>query len=260
MKDLNIYYFSGTGNTKVLVDEMAEYFKNNNYSVYKHRIEKARPEDVVKKGLICFAFPVAIHTTYPFVRKFIENIEYNKDMAVFGFTTLGGNYSGVSHYFNKLFKNKDCKYLGLEEFSTQNNFMQKSIDERVVKSKMEKAKENIKVFSDKMISEEKISYKKRPLTDMFVPMANQKWMWTLTQKFLGMKVNHKKCISCGICVDICPVANIEFEGDYPEIKNNCESCMRCFSFCPQKAIEIKSKHEIKRYKAIKLNKLIEDEV
>ena len=260
MKDLNIYYFSGTGNTKVLVDEMAESFKNNNYSVYKHRIEKTKPDDVVKKGLICFAFPVAIHTTYPFVRNFIENIEFNKDMTVFGFTTLGGDYSGVPYYFHKLFKKKDCKYLGLKEFSTQNNFMQKSIDERVVKSKMEKAKVDIKDFSDKIINEEKIAYKKRPLTDMFVPMANQKWMWTLTQKSLGMQVNHKKCISCGICVDICPVGNIEFEGEYPEIKKNCESCMRCFSFCPQKAIEIKSNHEIKRHRAINLNEIIEDEV
>src|SRR6056297_2930221 len=115
MKDLNIYYFSGTGNTKVLVDEMVEYFENNNYNVYKHRIEKTKSNDVVNEGLVSFAFPVAIHTTYPFVRKFIENIDFNENMIVFGFTTLGGDYSGVPYYFYKLFRKKDCVYLGTEE-------------------------------------------------------------------------------------------------------------------------------------------------
>ncbi|MGM0640958.1 MAG: EFR1 family ferrodoxin [Thermotogota bacterium] len=259
MKELNIYYFSGTGNTKILVDEIANYFKKKYYEVHKHKIEKIKSEEVVKSGLICFAFPVAIHTTYPFVRKFIENIEFNKDMTIFGFTTLGGDYSGVPYYFHKLFKKKDCEYLGLEEFSTQNNFMQKSINNDKAKAKLEKAKEDIKTFSNKIMNREKIEYIKKPLTDMFVPLANQKWMWKLTQKSLGMKINQKKCISCGICVELCPVKNIVYVGDYPEIKNDCESCMRCFSFCPQQAIEINSKDEIKKYRAISLEEILQDE-
>lgn len=260
MKDLNIYYFSGTGNTKVLVNEMADYFEKNDYNVFMHTIEKTNPKDVVKKGLICFAAPVAIHTTYPFVREFIENIDFNKDMKIFSFTTLGGDYSGVPYYFHKLFKKKECVYFGTKEFSTQNNFMQKNIDEKMANAKLEKAKEDIILFADKIMNDEKIEFIKRPMTDMFVPMANQKWMWKLTQKFLGMHINENKCISCGICANICPVGNIEFVDQYPEIKNNCQSCMRCFSYCPQKAIEVKSKEDIKRHRALSLKNIIEDEV
>ena len=46
-----------------------------------------------------------------------------------------------------------------------------------------------------------------------------------------------KCISCGMCVKLCPLIDIELYNGRPKWKGNCTHCMACISYCPQTAIE-----------------------
>lgn len=61
-----------------------------------------------------------------------------------------------------------------------------------------------------------------------------------------------KCIKCGLCVSICPTANITFENKVPVFANKCCLCTRCYNFCPVNAIQITGKTsddmKFKRYK------------
>ncbi len=52
-----------------------------------------------------------------------------------------------------------------------------------------------------------------------------------------------KCTSCGICVDICPVKNIELVDKKPVWKHHCELCCGCIHNCPVQAIQAGSKTE-----------------
>ncbi len=55
-----------------------------------------------------------------------------------------------------------------------------------------------------------------------------------------MPVNKSKCISCGSCVEICPVGAIYF-GDDGRAQIDEEKCIRCGSCeatCPVDAIKI----------------------
>lgn len=45
-----------------------------------------------------------------------------------------------------------------------------------------------------------------------------------------------KCNGCGICVQVCPVANIQLLNDKPEWLHHCENCLACYNCCPQQAI------------------------
>ena len=53
-----------------------------------------------------------------------------------------------------------------------------------------------------------------------------------------MKVNPKKCISCGTCVAICPVEAISFDesGKAKIDKTKCIHCGACRASCPVSAI------------------------
>jgi ferredoxin len=46
-----------------------------------------------------------------------------------------------------------------------------------------------------------------------------------------------RCTSCGQCVKVCPVANIELKDGHPAWLHHCEQCMACLQWCPQEAIE-----------------------
>ncbi len=47
-----------------------------------------------------------------------------------------------------------------------------------------------------------------------------------------------RCISCGVCVKICPRGNIRLEAGKPVFGSSCIGCLSCVQFCPKQAIDI----------------------
>ena len=45
------------------------------------------------------------------------------------------------------------------------------------------------------------------------------------------------CISCGQCVENCPMNNITLESGKPTWGKQCTHCMACICYCPTEAIE-----------------------
>ncbi|MDN5342576.1 EFR1 family ferrodoxin [Oceanotoga sp. DSM 15011] len=252
-KVLNIIYFSGTGNTKTLVDETISFFEEKDYTINKFKLENLKDVSFLNEDDInCIAFPVAVHTTYPFVREFIEELPIGK-FNFFVFTTLAGPYSGVPKYIKNEFSKKGYNILGIKEITMPSNLVPKSIDELKNNSIKTKAIDKLKDFLEKVINQNKDIPKNKFLTDMFIPVANSKWIWNFMQKFLKLHIDENECINCGLCSRICPVSNIIKE-DYPKIMDNCQSCMRCISYCPKKAIK-SGKKDFMQYKALPISKL-----
>jgi ferredoxin len=45
------------------------------------------------------------------------------------------------------------------------------------------------------------------------------------------------CISCGLCVRVCPVGNVELVEGRPAWQHRCEHCLACLQYCPARAID-----------------------
>lgn len=45
------------------------------------------------------------------------------------------------------------------------------------------------------------------------------------------------CVSCGKCVQVCPLSNVRLEGGRPVWGRDCTHCMACICRCPAEAIE-----------------------
>ncbi len=52
---------------------------------------------------------------------------------------------------------------------------------------------------------------------------------------MAMKINDE-CISCGTCVETCPVGSIVESGDSYSISEDCTECGVCVDSCPVDAI------------------------
>jgi len=54
------------------------------------------------------------------------------------------------------------------------------------------------------------------------------------------ELNQKKCVKCGLCIDVCPVgAAAAGEADYPRFDlETCIGCAQCIGMCPEMALKI----------------------
>ena len=50
-------------------------------------------------------------------------------------------------------------------------------------------------------------------------------------------LSNDKCISCGKCVEVCPLQNITLQDGRPKWNGHCTMCMACYHHCPVNAIQ-----------------------
>jgi ferredoxin/flavodoxin len=55
------------------------------------------------------------------------------------------------------------------------------------------------------------------------------------------------CVSCGVCVKVCPAKNITLEDGRPVFHHQCESCVACIQYCPKKAINFENKTQKRKH-------------
>ena len=82
-KQVQFFYFSGTGNTFLVVNKMREVLEELGAEVELLRLEESSPADVDLAKTIGVGFPVAILSTYPLVWNFIENLPRAQGTEIF---------------------------------------------------------------------------------------------------------------------------------------------------------------------------------
>jgi len=253
-KNIDFYYFSGTGNTLLVVKKMKEVFESKGVAVTLFPIEKSDPTKVNLQHVIGFAFPVAIQGTYPFVWNFIESLPLTEDTKIFMIDTLQKFSGGVVGNIKKIVKKKGYEPIGAKEIKMNNNFLPESIDQdkndKIIKEGIEEAAE----FA-KDILHDRTEWKRVPIiSDIFSFFSKTDFMWGMMRKASSWQLDEEKCTKCGLCERMCPIDNIKMN-EYPEFLGKCTFCMRCISFCPTEAIYLPDK-EYKLYRAVNERELL----
>lgn len=252
--NLDIFYFSGTGNTLLIVRQLTEEFKKFHKTVKLFKIEKAKPEEVNTDNAICLAFPIACGTTYPFVLEFIKNLPLGNSNEVFIVSTAAKFSAGVLNYIASELSIKNYNVIGTTEFVMPNNLSSGNISPKKKQVIINKSLHKAKIFThDICLGLRKFSHSKLK-AKLFSNVIKSSKIWKFMRKKYILEVNNNKCIRCGLCYNLCPVSNIEMNY-YPEFLSKCEMCMRCISFCPTSCINFRGKNFVS-YKAVEVSDLV----
>jgi len=123
MKNVDIYYFSGTGNTLLVVQKAVEVFREQGVVTRLFKMEKTDPARVDIRHTIGLAFPAAVQSTYPLVWEFIDQLPPGRSVGVFMIDTMAGFSGGIVGPLRKVLRRKGYRPLGAEEIRMPNNFL-----------------------------------------------------------------------------------------------------------------------------------------
>jgi ferredoxin len=237
-----IYYFSGTGNSLSVAKELARELGEAELFPISRIMALARGTDKrfsPSADRIILVFPVYASGLPRIVSDFASRLKA-EGKKLYGVATHGGMPGKVNHLLRKRLREGGSELTAAYLVKMPGNCI--TLYSAASKNRQEElfrvAKLKIKDISREILEgtqgriEDSFS-----ILDVFQhgPLY-RKMMEKLKDNDREFYVTDK-CDACGLCVNICPVKNIELQDGKPVWKHNCEQCMACIQWCPLEAIQ-----------------------
>lgn len=252
---IDLYYFTGTGNTLLVARAMAEVFAAEGCRVRLLRIEVSAPERVDLRHTLGLAFPVACQSTYPLVWRFVRRLPQAQGTPIFMVDTLLAFSGGIVGPLGRLLRHKGYRTIGAREITMPNNLYPLRRNEEREQVKIVCGLEQARRYAHELLAG-KTRWGGVPLvSEPFRLVMGGPLVW-YGNRLVGraLRVDRERCTRCGLCAVLCPVDNIILD-PYPQHGQRCEQCMRCVSFCPTEAISLPwFRHE--RYRAVTAREIL----
>ena len=233
---VNIYYFSGTGNTFKVAETLKNELELLNSSVIIENLENH--PDYTPCDTLVLAYPVWGFGAPKIVTDFVKNLPCDV-IKVYFLKTSGEPLSlndASSLSLIKVLKKKGYMVSGEYHYVMPYNMVFRH-DDTLASKMLSTAKERLKTCAKEI--------RAGLITPISMPIRARFMNRICSIEHLGMRingnlysVNNSSCIGCNKCLKNCPTKNITFHSGKYHFGNNCMGCARCAFNCPTNAINI----------------------
>lgn len=229
-----IYWFSGTGNSLAIADELAKALGDTTLiPIAKIINQNMQPFEQV--GIIfpvyCFGLPLI-------VRRFLRQAPLVKAKYIYTIANMAGMAGNVHREARNLLAKQNAGLSAGWSIIMPTNYPVLSSppprekQERIFAKAEERIKEiahcvsrgKTGIFEDSSAILGRLLGLIRRISIARLPDEDAKFV-------VGPNCNH-----CGLCAKVCPVENIRIVEGKPIWLHHCEQCMACLQWCPTKAI------------------------
>jgi ferredoxin/flavodoxin len=236
------YYFSGSGNTRLACDYIADKIKDIEFDF--HSILDNKAVDFGAYDVVGFAAFADYWGPSPRFKEFIRSLPKCSGKPAFVFNTFGMISGGTKSIMCKLVAKR-----GFRVIAGHSLHMPENIGAMILAGMANEQAPNVKemaifndfinVLSDILSSPEALARAKSfhpPLRDRLIP-AMPRFIGKLA---MGPKfVDNALCTKCRKCVKVCPYGAITIT-DFPKFEEKkCMTCWACYNHCPTLAIYMK---------------------
>lgn len=264
-KQVALFYFSGTGNTKVVVDLVQKAFSEQQVDTMIYNIEDTINNDLKynldKFDMIGIGHPIYGFGSPTIVDQFGKSLPTSDGLKTFFFKTAG-DFLKINHNASgRLIKRLSKK--GYDVFYDRiicmgSNFYT-PYDDALVKQLYESAVSKVSHMVGELLSGTSRQYDTGFFMRLMTNMMNDcedKFFARLFGK--SLKVTDD-CIHCNKCIKNCPSNNIYLKDGKIKFRFNCYLCMRCIYACPTKAIKSSGSNFVILKDGYDINKIIASE-
>ena len=237
----NVYFFSGSGNTRHLTDQLVMELKKLSVesSVYDFRTTPPLPGDCDFFG-ICF--PVYCWSPQWLIVQWVRNLPDLAGKKCFIFENYAGQPANATRRLWLELKKKNADVVAIGStmapetwtFARSEKHMpllDKKYAETTDKIDISKFTRHIIDAVTGKIAPDSVKPYKWSWFDMIVPFYTRPMMGIS----YGIKIDRSKCTKCGLCVGNCPSGALTMV-DFPKYKKPCAACYGCINICPTDAI------------------------
>lgn len=232
-----IYYFSGTGNSKWIAQELARLTGDEVQSISTLLSEKPTAVFAENDARIGIVFPIYAWGAPLLVEQFCKQIKLASGAYPYVVCTCGDEAGKAILRLKKMFA-----YQAAWSIKMPNNYIAGfDVDSpELEQRKITEARNRVQSIAGAVAAKSSVyDVNEGPSagfkTALIRPMFNR--FARATSKFSV----DESCNACGLCARDCPVHAIQLKDGKPVwVKKDCTQCMGCINRCPQRAIQIGS--------------------
>ncbi len=252
MADIDIYYFSGTGNSLHAASELQKRLPEAELipmvSLMHQETIKTNAETVG------FIFPLHMMTTPIAVKQFFRKIELSSASYVFALVTrIGTPAIGLDKILRKRGRGFDgLFFLNMPDNDPKMKCFQPSTPEDW--ARMEAALQaELDFIAPKILNREKVGPEAdrapQPVSAWTKPLVRLALFLTGHIDFQESFYADENCTGCGTCEEVCLSGKIEMADGEPAWKEDtgCYMCFACVDFCPEASVQIASNRMKRSY-------------
>lgn len=250
--NVDLKYFSGTGNSFKIIDTCKETFIQNGCNT---TISSVLIKSKIKKeaDLIGFCFPVYAFGIPRICRKYLQALPvFENQNKTFILVTAGEQEeSGFSiQESTKILRKKGLEIIYSAVVQMPSNWTvsmnppSKEDAQIIINSGINCAKRIAKDIIKGVASHHRFNYPSR-LSKFGFYRDYYLFKWFGVSNLWRNFRTDETCDSCKLCSKICPTNSIQIIKNKPEWLKTCEQCMRCVNYCPKQAIFQKDEGSIK---------------
>lgn len=232
-----ILYFSGTGNSKYVANEIAKITGDELVSI-NEKLKNNDTSKITVKDKLVFVVPTYAWRIPKVVRDWIIKTDFKDTKNTWFVMTCGSEIGNAEKYNKQLCHSKGFVYMGSAGVVMPENYiaMFNSPTGEEIKEIFNKADDQIENIAKQIKENKPFAAPRNNIQDKFMSGPVNMLFYPMFVKSKDFYANDK-CTSCGKCVKVCPLNNIQIKNNRPVWNKNCTHCMACISYCPTSAIE-----------------------
>lgn len=241
--NVQIHYFTGTGNTKYVADLFADAFRENGYMVQEKSMEQGEFFGEEAEYLL-IGFPKYYGYVPLFYMRYLEvQLKHqtlnNKPKTILFCTQAATTLTSFEKLVD-LFENHGYPVVWAETFALGNNYMIKersrATPEAELLERIEKVQKRIPVIVDKIVHDITFLEEAEPFRALKAVRGSEE-VDRIAHQLMKPFAIGESCTKCMKCVQYCPMQALEYtkEGKFFFL-SSCVMCVRCVSICPENAI------------------------